>query len=141
MTSGIKVLTISRDPALVRFLQQNIDDGEYEFASTRQTGEELREVLERELPSLVILDIMMPNLDGIEVCLRIRQWSLVPIVMLSTWGVEPGKVRGLNLSTETYLTEPLGIDEVKARIMETLQRNFVVMKAMPNVYPRVPLEK
>lgn len=138
--SKIKVLTVSRDPVLVRFLQQLNGEG-YETASTRQTGEELQTVLNQESPDIVILDIMMPNLEGIEVCLRIRQWFLVPIIMLSAWGVEANKVRRLNLSNDTYLTEPFGIDEVKSRIQETLQRNLAAMKTMSAVYPRVAMEK
>lgn len=141
MMSRIKVLTISRDPVLVRLLQKNLDGEEYQVTSARQTGMELKAVLQNESPDIVVLDIMMPNLEGIEVCLRIRQWSLVPIIMLSTWGMEPGKVRGLNLSTDTYLTEPFGIEEVKMRIRETLQRTLAAMSFMPDVSPRVPLEK
>ena len=140
MMSKAKILTVSSDPVLLRMLHKNLAWDGYEMANTRQTGEELRMVLGKELPDMVILDIMMPNLDGIEICLRIRQWSLVPIVMLSAWGVEEGKVRGLNLSADGYLTEPFGIDGVKERIQEAIQRNLAAMEIMPNIYPRVPLE-
>ncbi|MDD5127544.1 MAG: response regulator [Dehalococcoidales bacterium] len=140
MMSRVKILTVSRDPVLVKLMQQ-LNGDEYQVTSTRQTGEELKDQLTRETPDIVILDIMMPNLEGIEVCLRIRQWSLMPILMLSTWGVEPGKVRRLNLSNESYLTEPFDLDEVKTRIQETLQRSVAAMKNVPAVYPRVPVEK
>ena len=138
--SKAKILTVSSDPVLLRMLHKNLVWDGYEMANTRQTGEELRTVLDKELPDMVILDIMMPNLDGIEICLRIRQWSLVPIIMLSAWGVEEGKVRGLNLGADGYLTEPFGIDGVKERIQEAIQRNLAAIEIMPNIYPRVSLE-
>ena len=141
MVSKIKTLVIGKDSELQRFLQQNLDDGRYEMANTEKTCEELRAVLNKEVPDIVILDIMMPTLEGIEVCLRIRQWSLIPIIMLSTWGVSEGNVRGLNLSDETYLTEPFGVEELKTRIDQALHRNFVAMTRMPDIFPRTTLER
>ena len=128
----IKILVISSDPVMLRFLQQNLSESDYQVASTKHDKEELRAILDKELPDLVILDIMMPNLDGIEVCLRIRQWSQAPIMMLSAWGTGEGKVRGLDLSADSYLTEPFGIDELMARIKEVLRCNFVAMNLLLN---------
>ena len=139
--SKIKTLVISSDPVMQKFLQRNLDDGNYQLISTEQTGGELRSVLDTELPDIVILDIMMPYLEGVETCLRIRQWSLVPIIMLSAWGVENGKVRALNLSADTYLTKPFGIDGVKTRIEEAIKRNLDAISNMPTIHPRIPLEK
>ena len=134
----IKTLVVSSDPALLRFLEQNLNGGGYVVVSTQHTGVELKAVLDKELADLVILDIMMPGLDGIEVCLKIRQWSHVPIMMLSAWGAGEGKVRGLNLSASSYLTEPFGIDELKARIRDTLQRNFATTNLLSNIRSSVP---
>ena len=128
-----KVLVISGDPVLLNFFQLNLREDEYQVASTQHTSERLGAVLDEELPDLVILDIMMPGLDGIEVCLRIRQWSQVPILMLSAWGAGQGYVRGLDLSADSYLTEPFGIDELRAQIKETLQRSFAAMNLPPNI--------
>ena len=122
-------------------MKANLGGDDYEVLVTPRTGMELRPVLEKESPDLVILDIRMPDLDGIEVCLRIRQWSLVPIIMLSTWGVDRGKVRGLNLSDETYLTPPFGMDELKTRINEVLKRNTGAMMRTRSIFPGIPLEK
>lgn len=72
-------------------------------------------------------------LDGIEVCLRIRQWSRIPIIMLTTWGAGEGKVRGLNLGADGYLTEPFGIDELTARIKEVLRRNLAYASLLANI--------
>ena len=120
----VKTLVISSDPELLRFLQQNLTESNHQVTSVQRTGEELRAVLDEELPDLVILDIMMPGLDGIEVCLAIRQWCQIPIIMLSAWGAGEGKVRGLNLSAESYLTEPFGADELRSRITDSFQRNL-----------------
>ena len=118
-----RVLIISSDPELLTMLQHNLPDGGYEITSVRDSGEEMKEVLDRLLPDLIILDIQMPWLDGIELCLRIRQWCQVPIIMLSTWGANRDTVRGLDLSSDTYLTEPFDVKELMARIEKTLCRN------------------
>ena len=136
-----KILVISGDPVMLGFLQLNLRESEYQVVSTQRTGEELGAVLDEELPNLVILDIMMPDLDGIEVCLRIRQWSQVPILMLSAWGAGQDKVRGLDLSADSYLTEPFGIDELRAQIKETLQRSFATMNLLSNIRSGVTSER
>jgi two-component system KDP operon response regulator KdpE len=124
MLRKTKVLAIGSDPALIKLLEQELSDGYYEVASTEHTGIELRDVLYHELPDFIILDIMMPTFDGIEICLHLRQWTQVPIMMLSTWGSADGTVRGINLGSESYLTEPFGTEELKERINMTLKRNI-----------------
>lgn len=123
MLAKTKVLAISRDPVLVNFLQQELGDGEYEIVNTQHTGIQLKSILDAERPGFIILDIVMPSLDGIGICLQLRQWTQTPVVMLSTWDTGNGKVRGLNLSSDSYLTEPFGGDTLKKRIKETLKRN------------------
>ncbi len=123
MLAKTKILTITTDPVLMNFLQQELNDGEYEIISTRHTGIQLRDVIDSEDPEFIILDIMMPTLDGIGTCLQLRQWTQLPILMLSTWGTGDNTVRGLNLGSDSYLTKPFGIDVLKTRIEETLKRN------------------
>lgn len=126
MLTKTKILAIGSDPSLIKLLEQDLSDGDYKIASTQQTGIRLRGVLDTENPDFIILDIMMPNLDGIGICLQLRQWTQVPIMMLSTWGTTDGMVRGLNLGSESYLTEPFGIDELKAQIKNTLKRSTAI---------------
>ena len=138
MAAKIKILAISSDPIMLKLFQQNLNGGDFEVASTQYTGEELRTVLDKELPELVILDVMMPSMDGIEVCLGIRQWSQVPIMMLSAWGAGEGKVRRLDLSAYSYLTEPFGMDKLMASIKETLRVNFAAANLLADIRSGAP---
>jgi DNA-binding response OmpR family regulator len=126
MIAKTKVLTVSRDPVLVSFLQRELNNDEFEVVNTQHTGISLKEVLDAEEPDFIILDIIMPTLDGIGTCLQLRQWTQTPIMMLSTWGTGTGKVKGLNLGSEDYLSEQFGADILKKRIAETLRRKSAV---------------
>ena len=119
----VKILAISNELSLQQLLLEDLNGGEYEVTITHHTGPDFRDDLYRERPDFIILDIMMPNLEGIETCLTIRQWTQTPILMLSTWGAEKGEVRGLNLGSDDYLTAPFSINALKRRINETLKRN------------------
>lgn len=123
MLAQNKILAITSDSILVNFLQEGLNDGDFEIVNTRHTGIQLKDVIELEDPSFIILDIMMPTLDGIGICLQLRQWTQLPILMLTTWGTTSGTVRGLNLGADDYLTEPFGVDTLKERIEMTLKRN------------------
>ena len=125
MRPKTKILTISRDQSLMTLLQQELNDGNYEIINTEHCGIPLKDVVEAENPEFIILDIVMPSLDGIGTCLQLRQWTQTPIMMLSTWDTADGTVRGLNLSCESYLTEPFGMDTLKKRIEDTLNRTAV----------------
>ncbi len=127
MLAKTKILTISSDPALNEFLQKELNDGECEIVNTQHTGIQLKDIVDLEEPEFIILDIMMPALDGIGVCLQLRQWTRLPIMMLTTWGTDSGTVRGLNLGSDSYLSEPFGVDTLKKRIDLTLKRNAAAM--------------
>ena len=132
MLAKTKILTISRDPVLVSFLQRELNDGEYETINTQHSGIYLREVLDAEQPDFIILDIIMPTLDGIGTCLQLRQWTQTPIMMLSTWGADSGTVKGLSLGSEDYLSEQFGPKVLKKRIEETLKRKAAVSNPRHN---------
>lgn len=134
MIAKTKILTVTRDPVLVSLLQKELNDGKYEIVNTQRTGIYLKDMLDTEQPEFIILDIVMPTLDGIGVCLQLRQWTQVPIMMLSTWDTGDGTVRGLNLGADNYLTEPFGIDTLKTRIEDTLKRNTATIDPLSNIH-------
>jgi len=134
MLAKTKILTVTRDPVLVSLLQKELNDGKYEIVNTQRTGIYLKDMLDTEQPEFIILDIVMPTLDGIGICLQLRQWTQVPIMMLSTWDTGDGTVRGLNLGANNYLTEPFGIDTLKTRIEDTLKRNTAAIDPLSNIH-------
>lgn len=127
-----KILTISQDQVLIDIVQKGLSGDEYEVISTRHSGSELKSVIDFEKPDFIIQDIMMPALDGIGNCLQIRQWTATPILMLTTWETGDGTLRGLNLCSDDYLTEPFNIDILRMRIEETLQRNAAAANPVGN---------
>ncbi len=136
MLPKIKILTITRDSVLMSFLQQGLGNEDYEIINTQHTGYQLKDVIESEQPAFIILDILMPTLDGIGTCLKLRQWTQLPIMMLSTWGTGNGTVRGLDLCSDSYLTESFGPDTLKTRIEETLKRSMATFDPLSNLPTR-----
>ncbi len=116
------VLVADDDQAILRFLHANLKARGYEV-TTATDGKEALDTVEREPVNLIILDIMMPKMDGIEVCRRVREWSKIPIIMLSARGDENGKVKCLELGADDYLTKPFGVAELIARIKTALRHS------------------
>jgi two-component system KDP operon response regulator KdpE len=109
------ILIVDDDPAILRLLSTNLKARGYEIF-TATDGEESLEAVQRDFIDLIILDLMMPKIDGVEVCRRVREWSDVPIIILSARGDENDKVKCLELGADDYLTKPFGIAELLARI-------------------------
>ena len=123
MTLTKKVLVISDDAILLELLNNRLGKWGLHMATVKGNGQDLKTVVDREQPDFAIIDVMMPSMEGIALCLYFRQCSQIPIIMLSTWGAGKGKVRGLDLSAEGYLTEPFDISELTARMEEAFQRS------------------
>lgn len=121
MKRGLRILVADSDLPVLRFLRANLKASGYQFILAID-GEEALEKTEGELPDLVILDTMLPKVDGVEVCRRIRDWSRVPIIMLSTTGDGIDKVKCLDLGADDYITKPFSIDELLARVRVVLRR-------------------
>jgi len=109
------ILIVDDDPAILRLLSTNLKARGYEVL-TASNGEESLDAVQKNFVDLLILDLMMPKVDGVEVCRRIREWSDVPIIILSARGDENDKVKCLDLGADDYLTKPFGIAELMARI-------------------------
>ncbi|HEX9132896.1 MAG TPA: response regulator transcription factor [Ktedonobacteraceae bacterium] len=124
------ILMIDDDTALLRLAELNLTRAGYRFVSA-QHGIAGLQMLALEHPSLVLLDVSMPKLDGWETCRLIRQVSDVPILMLTGRDEETEKARGLDLGADDYLTKPFGFVELQARIRAMLRR-----ATMPSVKER-----
>ena len=118
-----KILIVSSESELLGLLEHNLPVTDYQVTSIGDTEENLKEMVDRFVPDLIILDIFMPWLDGIELCLRLRQWCQAPVIMLSTFDAGKDTVRSLDLNSDNFLTEPYGINDLKAQIEKTLCRN------------------
>jgi DNA-binding response OmpR family regulator len=115
------ILVVDDDPSIIKFITGNLEANDYKVLKARD-GEEALKVIEKESPDLMILDIMMPNMDGFEVCRRLRDWSQLPVIMLSAKCDEEDKVKCLNMGADDYLCKPFGLDEILARIRAVLRR-------------------
>ena len=116
-----RVLIVDDDLAIIKFLRANLEAIDYKTL-TAMDGAEALQAIEMELPDLVILDIMMPRVDGFEVCHRIREWSQIPVIMLSARGDEEDKVKCLDLGADDYITKPFGVEELLARVKAVFRR-------------------
>ena len=116
-----RILIVDDDLAILKFLRANLEVEGY-VTSMAMDGAEALRMIEMKLPDLVILDIMMPKTDGFEVCRQLREWSQLPVIMLSARGGEEDKIKCLNLGADDYITKPFGVDELIARVRAVLRR-------------------
>ncbi len=116
------VLVVDDEKSLLDFVRRNLEVRGYQVF-TAANGLEALAVFQSENIDLVILDLMMPHMDGLETIRRIRQSSLVPVVILSALGQEEDKIQALNLGADDYLAKPFGIGELLARLQAVLRRS------------------
>ena len=116
------ILVVDDDPEIVSFLKRGLVYEGYSVDTANDGVEALAKALERE-PDLIILDIMMPGIDGIEVSQRLRQAGDVPILMLTAKGTVADRVAGLDSGADDYLVKPFAFDELLARIRALLRRH------------------
>jgi len=115
-----KVLIIEDDPNIVDLIRSNLVVRG--FDTVVSVGTQVPELLEAEQPDMVLLDLMLPEADGFELCRQIRERSPVAIIVVSARGGEQDKVMALNMGADDYMTKPFGIEELLARISATLRR-------------------
>ena len=129
-----KILIIEDEEDLVKGLRLNLADEGYEVDWASDGVEGLRKALE-ELPDLIILDIMLPKMNGLDICRELRQKNIsIPIIMLTAKGEEIDKVLGLEIGADDYMTKPFSIRELLARIKAHLRREKRERKTVPEVY-------
>jgi len=120
-----KILIVDDEARILRLVRSNLEPHGYKVL-TAMDGESALTAAEMNDPDLIILDLMLPRLDGFEVCRRLREFSTVPIIILTAKGEEVDKVKGLELGADDYLTKPFGVPELLARIKAVLRRTRVV---------------
>ena len=118
----MKILVVDDEKLLVMGIKFNLENDGYEVAAAYD-GEEAVELAKTGDFDLIILDIMMPKLTGLEACMQIREFSNVPIIMLTAKGEDMDKLIGFEQGTDDYLTKPFNILELKARIRALLRRS------------------
>jgi DNA-binding response OmpR family regulator len=116
-----KVLLVDDDPTLVRFLSEYLIDQSVDVVTASNGAEGLRAAF-REQPDLVVLDVMMPGMDGWEVLTRLRELSDLPIILLTAKNTEADKLRGFRLGVDDYVTKPFSFAELTARIQAVIGR-------------------
>ena len=116
-----RILLVDDEPLILKGLRFTLEQEGYEIL-TAADGEEALQVFFEQPVDLILLDVMLPKLDGIQVCQRIRESSNVPILMLTAKGEDMDKILGLEYGADDYMTKPFNILEVKARIKTVLRR-------------------
>ncbi len=131
--SKVQVLVVDDEPRYLKLVRYNLEAVGYDVI-TAASGEEALSQVASLSPDLIILDIRLPGIDGYEVCARIREFSSVPIIMLTAKGEEREKVQGLRVGADDYVTKPFGAEELMARVETVLRRSHTPeVKALPIV--------
>ncbi|GAA5528252.1 response regulator transcription factor [Herpetosiphon gulosus] len=121
-TQPVRVLLAEDEDVLRDFIRRNLQVRGFEVLEATN-GLEALALWHTEQPQLIILDLMMPRLTGFEVCQRIREQSIVPIIVLTALDAERDKVMAFDLGADDYLCKPFGVDELLARIRAVLRRS------------------
>ncbi len=120
--TGPSVLVIEDEPQIRRFLRASLPSHGYRLLEADTAGEGVAKIAEKR-PDIVLLDLGLPDEDGIEVTRRIREWSQVPIIVITARGREEDKIAALDAGADDYLTKPFGVGELMARMRVALRRS------------------
>src|ERR1700730_10809467 len=115
MSENKRILVVDDEPQITRVLRQGLTMHRYDVR-TAADGEAALDLFRDWSPDLVITDLSMPNMTGLELCRRLRASSRVPVIVLSVKGEERTKVEALDAGADDYVTKPFGIDELLARV-------------------------
>src|SRR5262245_3280584 len=116
-----RILVVDDEPAVVELLVYNLRKAHYEVLTATDGRQALR-LAQEGRPDLVVLDLMLPEVDGLDVCRELRRSSQVPVIMLTARGEEVDRVVGLELGADDYLCKPFSVRELLARIKAVLRR-------------------
>jgi two-component system KDP operon response regulator KdpE len=116
-----RVLVVDDEPRMIHFIRLNLEHDGFEVVEA-ESGLEALEQLRDQMPDLVLLDVMMPDIDGFETLRLIREISTVPVIMLTAKGEEEDRVHGLELGADDYITKPFSPRELVSRVKAVLRR-------------------
>ena len=116
-----KILVVDDEPGIVELVRLNLEDNDYQVV-TAQDGQRALEAYYSEMPDLIVLDIMMPKMNGFEVCQTIRRQSNVPIIMLTALSDAEEELKGLESGADDYIGKPFSPGELVARVRAVLRR-------------------
>jgi DNA-binding response OmpR family regulator len=116
-----RVLVVDDEPRMIGFIRMNLELEGYQVLE-EHNGIEALEIIRTQLPDLVLLDVMMPEPDGFETLRMLREFSTIPVIMLTAKGEEDDKVYGLELGADDYVTKPFGSRELSSRVRAVLRR-------------------
>ena len=134
-----KILIVDDEPRYVRLMEANLLTEGYQVIPA-YNGQEALNIVTNQKPDLIILDVMMPVLDGFTVCERIREFSSLPIIMVTAKGEERDRVRGLDLGADDYIVKPFSATELLARVRAVLRRaQKTDMMPQPSVFTHLNL--
>ena len=122
MARKATILVVDDEPHVVRLVKANLEPSGYRILTATE-GEQALRAVEGESPDLVILDIMLPKIDGYEVCRLIREFSPVPVIMLTARSAEVDLVHGFDVGADDFLTKPFAANELLARVRAVLRRS------------------
>ena len=122
MTHKLSILLVEDEKNICDFISTSLSAQDYRI-STAHTGKEALPIITSQCPDLILLDLGLPAMDGIEIIRQVRTWSSVPIIVLSARTQEQEKVRALDLGADDYLTKPIGTSELLARIRTALRHS------------------
>lgn len=135
-----KILVADDDPNIRLLIQKQLELEGFKVL-TAAGGEQALALARREHPDLIVLDLMMPDLDGLEVCRTLRQEMVVPIVMLTAKGTDTDKVVGLTIGADEYITKPFSLIEFTARIKANLRRVDRLKRSMVEAPNQIAIEQ
>jgi len=118
---GHRILVVDDEKRMVRFIRLNLEHDGFQVISA-YNGKEAIEQVRSALPNLILLDVMLPDIDGFQVLQKIRQFSSVPVIMLTAKGEEEDRVRGLEWGADDYVTKPFSPRELVSRVRAVLRR-------------------
>ncbi len=121
MSQNTTILVVDDEPRYIQLVEVNLLTEGYQIQSASD-GQEAVEAVAREQPDLILLDVMMPVMDGFTACERIREFSSVPIIILTAKGEERDRVRGLDAGADDYIVKPFSAQELLARVRAVLRR-------------------